>query len=81
MKRLARVLLIAALALGILAVAVAFHATARMAIKAKFASDTERAQISARALLICATEMVGCSLSFEQIKQVLAEQEAARGCR
>lgn len=38
------------------------------------------AAISQRAAQICSTELVGCSLTFEQVKQVIAEQEAAKGC-
>ena len=38
------------------------------------------AAISKRAAQICSTELVGCSLTFEQVKQVIAEQEAAKGC-
>jgi hypothetical protein len=42
---------------------------------------TERAAISKRAADICTGELVGCSLSFEQVERIVAEQEAARGCK
>lgn len=45
------------------------------------ASTCQRAAISQRAAQICSTELVGCSLTFEQVKQVIAEQEAAKGCK
>lgn len=45
------------------------------------AAKTEAAAISQRAAQICSTELVGCSLTFEQIKQTIAEQEAAKGCQ
>lgn len=40
----------------------------------------QTAAVSQRAAQICTADLVGCSLSFEQIKQTLAEQEAAKGC-
>jgi hypothetical protein len=42
---------------------------------------TARAAISKRAAEICTGELVGCSLSFEQVERIVAEQEAARGCK
>lgn len=44
------------------------------------AEAVQTAAISQRAAQICSTDLVGCSLSFEQLKQVIAEQEAAKGC-
>ena len=44
------------------------------------AAKVQAAAISQRAAQICSTELVGCSLTFEQVKQVIAEQEAAKGC-
>ena len=44
------------------------------------AAKVQTAAISQRAAQICSTELVGCSLTFEQVKQVIAEQEAAKGC-
>lgn len=41
----------------------------------------QAAAISQRAAQICSTELVGCSLSFNDIKQTVAEQEAAKGCK
>jgi hypothetical protein len=44
--------------------------------------DTLRLQasVSKRAADICTTELVGCSLSHDQIKAVLADQEAVKAC-
>lgn len=39
------------------------------------------AAISQRAAQICTAELVGCGLSFEQLQQVLRDQEAAKACK
>ena len=42
---------------------------------------TARAEISKRAAEICTSELVGCSLTFAQVKEVVADQRAAEGCK
>ena len=60
--------------------AIAIYATSYSAPK-PCAAIKQTAAISQRAAQLCSTELVGCSLSFEQLKGILAEQEAARVCR
>lgn len=39
------------------------------------------AQISQRATDICTGELIGCSLSFEQVERIVAAHEAAKDCQ
>jgi hypothetical protein len=40
-----------------------------------------RAAVSQKAAELCTGELVGCSLGFEQVERVLADQEAAKVCK
>ena len=62
-------------ALGVFAVAL--HATtASPGCKAKKAE----AAISARAAEICTGEFIGCSLSYAEVRKLVAEAQAAKAC-
>ena len=72
-----REVVLAGLAIAVGVSAVALHVTSpNPGCKAKKAE----AAISARAAEICTDTLVGCSLTYEQVRLLVAEAEAAKGC-
>lgn len=41
----------------------------------------EQAAITQRAAEICTAQLPGCSLSYEQVRAIVSEVEAARSCK
>lgn len=41
----------------------------------------QQAAITQRAAEICTTQLVGCSLSYQEVRAVVSEVEAARVCK
>ena len=85
MSRLARVLLIgAALALGGGLLVVASSATligAAAYQKRQCMAKGPEAAVQTKAASLCSSQVVGCSLSHEQIAHVIRTQEAAKACQ
>ena len=45
------------------------------------AAIQHEAAITQRAAEICTTQLVGCTLSYQEVRAVVSEMEAARGCK
>ena len=65
-----------------LAVAVSIFAVAWVFTSAKPSCKAAKAQaaISARAAEICTGTLIGCSLTYEQVRLLVVEGEAAKAC-
>ena len=67
--------------LGVFAIALGGFAVALHATPAKpCAAKKAEAAISARAAEICTGEFIGCSLSYAEVRKLVAEAQAAKAC-